>query len=82
MLMGLEAKGLLTPDECERAKWKIELIGPFLRLQVLNMIKGTVKYPHDDWDTETWRRMGRDDKVDAVNYDLLFEYHMVKEGLL
>lgn len=78
----MQSEGILTAEEVQRAHWKIALIRPFVTRMVLNMIKGTLKYPNDDWSTETWQDMGMDDKVDSVNYGLLFEDHLRKRGVI
>ena len=72
------ADGLLTTEERTRVGWKVKLLEPFVTRLVLNMIKGTVKYPTDDWPTNTWMDMGMDDKADAVNYELLKDNHVAK----
>lgn len=82
LLIELEGASLITRDEFVRSSWKIRLIRPFLTRMVLNMIKGSIKYPTDDWSTKIWQSMGMDDKVDSVNYDLLFEDHLRRLGVL
>lgn len=82
VLAEFKHKGLITMNEYERSIRKISLIEPFFKQMVLNMIEGTVKYPHDDWSTETRQKMGMDDKADSINYSLLMEDHLRKENKL
>ncbi len=77
----LLADNIITEEEWHRSEWKIELIEPFLTRMVVNMVKGTLKYPRDDWDAATWKDMGMDDKADSVNYDLL-EDHFREQGMI
>jgi len=72
ILNPLLADNIITEDEFARSVWKIKLIEPFLTRMVVNMIKGSLKYPTDTWDAATWQDMGMDDKADGVNYELLF----------
>jgi hypothetical protein len=78
----LEAAGLLTPDEGDRAILKIRLVEPFVTRMVLNMIKGTVKYPTDEWSAEMWADAGMDDQADGINYSLLLKDRLRKDGQL
>ena len=82
ILRSLLSDGLITDSEYKRAIWKIHLIEPFVTRQVMNMIKGTLKYPTDDWSDEVWKDMGLDDKADSVNYDLLRDraQHLAQTG--
>ena len=73
-------RGLLDTKQISRSRWKIKLIEPFVTRMVVNMIKGTLKYASDDWPDETWEDMGRDDKADGNNYDLLWQDKLRKEG--
>ena len=82
ILDALISQDLITYPEYERAMWKITLIEPFVTRMVVNMLKGTVKYPSDDWPAETWQDMGLDDKVDGINYELLLHHHLHQEGKL
>ena len=65
------ADGLITAGEAARSKWKISLLEPVVQRMIANMIKGTLKYPTDDWPIETWMSMSLDDMADSVNYTLL-----------
>ena len=82
LLSELETRGLITHSEWMRATRKMHLIRPFVQKMVLNMLKGTVKYSHDNWSTETWHEMSTDDKVDSINYDLLLWDHLLRTGKL
>lgn len=82
ILYYLELEGLITRAEADRALWKIALIEPFVTQMALNMVKGTIKYPNDDWSIETWSDMGLDDKADSVNYDLLRDNALRQAGLI
>tara|TARA_Y100000310_G_scaffold328215_1_gene395982 strand:+ start:6841 stop:7176 length:336 start_codon:yes stop_codon:yes gene_type:complete len=78
----LQFNGLIDQAESERAYWKLKLLRPFVARLALNMVKGTIKYPDDDWSIETWSDMGLDDKADSVNYDLLRDHALRQAGLL
>lgn len=73
-------RGLLDTKQISRARWKIKLLEPFVTRMVVNMIKGTIKHTSDNWSAETWQDMGIDNKADAINYGLLFEDYLRKEG--
>lgn len=75
-------QGLLTSDQGTRSLWKIKLLYPFITRMCINMMKGSIKYTTNDWSSETWADMGMDDKADSVNYDVLFQDHLRKEGKL
>ncbi len=81
-LAAMVGTGDLTMDQANRSRWKIKLIEPFVTRMVVNMIKGSIKYTTDDWSAETWQDMGMDDKADGINYGLLFEDYLHKEGLI
>lgn len=82
MLYALEELGLITRAEVDRSLWKIALLEPFVTRMMLNMIKGTIKYPTDDWTTDMWDDMSMDDQADSVNYNLLFKDYLRKEEKL
>lgn len=73
---------LITMDEYTRGWWKTQLLEPFIIRLVVNMVKGTVKYPTDDWPAEAWQDFGMDDTADSVNYSLLFQDKLRKAGKL
>lgn len=73
-------RGLLDTKQIARSRWKIKLLEPFVTRMVVNMIKGSIKFPTDDWSAETWQDMGMDDKADSINYGLLFEDYLRKAG--
>jgi hypothetical protein len=81
-LSDMVVDGALSASEATRAQWKIKLLEPFVTRLVVNMIKGTIKYTSDDWSEETWQDMGRDDKADSINYDLLFQDWMRERGYI
>ncbi len=78
----LISSNILTPEEAARCQWKIRLIEPFVTRMVVNMIKGTMKYPTDDWPPEVWDDMGMDDRADGENYGLLKDDKLRKLGLV
>jgi len=82
LVLNLLTSRAITEEEGVRCQWKIRLIEPLVTRMVLNMIKGTLKYPSDDWPVEVWQDMGMDDKADMVNYGLLFEDYLRKQGVL
>jgi hypothetical protein len=76
----LYGAGMLTLEECSRSLWKLELIRPFLARMILNMVKGTLKYPSDDLTGDAWAEGALDDRVDSVNWQLLWENHVRNQG--
>lgn len=82
ILQGLHITGVITSDEMMRSSWKIRLLEPFVTRMVVNMIKGSIKYTTDDWSEATWQDMGMDDKADSINYELLFQDWMRKQGYI
>ena len=78
----LLADGIISEDVYDRSMWKIKLIEPFLTRMVVNMIKGSLKYTTDTWDAATWQDMGMDDQADGINYKLLFEDHLGRQGII
>ena len=79
-LAHMVADGTLSMDEANRSRWKIKLLEPFVTRMIVNMIKGSLKYTSDDWSDEVWEDMGKDDKADGINYDLLWQDKLRKEG--
>jgi len=68
----ITASGLgLTDDEYDRLQPKLRLIEQFALRLAQNMVKGTIKYIHDDRSVEEWLGFEDDDYADAVNYRLL-----------
>ena len=61
----------LTSAEYARLIEKLELVKDFARQLAVGMLKGTIKYPSDDWSVDTWIAMEMDDTVDSINYRLL-----------
>jgi len=82
LLYKLETKGLLNADEVSRSLPKLALLEPIITRMVVNMIKGTVKYPTDDWSLDTWIDMGMDDLVDSLNYSALLQHSIKQQGLI
>lgn len=80
IMSALYNRGLLDTKQIARSRWKIKLLEPFVTRMVVNMIKGTIKYTSNEWSADTWQDMGMDDKVDSINYGLLFEDYLRKEG--
>lgn len=82
ILDSLYQNNLITIEEWHRSLPKIYMLQPFITRMVVNMIKGTLKYTSDDWSTEIWQDMGMDDKVDGVNYEILFHNHLRELGVI
>jgi hypothetical protein len=71
-----------TPEECDRLATKLKLVEVFAAKLAVNMGKGTIKYPHDNWDIEAWLDFEDDDTADSVNYRLLRTEAMKRANLI
>ena len=71
-----------TPEECDRLATKLKLVEVFAAKLAVNMGKGTIKYPHDNWDIEAWLDFEDDDTADSVNYRLLRTEAMRRANLI
>lgn len=70
---GLDLQVGLTNKEYLRLLPKLELIRTQAVKQAVAMLRGTIKYEHDDRTPEEWRAESRAEKIDRMNYDLLGE---------
>ena len=71
-----------TQEECDRLVTKLKLVEVFATKLAINMGKGTIKYPHDNWDIEAWLDFEDDDTADSVNYRLLRTEAMKRANLI
>ncbi len=58
----------LSTEELTRLERKLGMVRSIAAKLAANMVKGTLKYPHDGWPLRTWLEFGLDDAVDSVNY--------------
>ena len=72
----------LTIEEYKRLCPKLELVREFALKMAYGMLKGTLKYPTDDYSIEQWLAGEDDDTVDAVDWRLLRMNAMKKEGMV
>ena len=71
--------GIISMEEAKRSAGKVKLLEPFVTRLVTNMVKGTLKYPTDNWDINTWLDMGMDDQADSVNYSILLKQAILRD---
>jgi len=71
LLFSDEMLDFLSEEEYRRMLPKLGLVEEAAQLLTRAMIKGTLKYPRDDWDVQLWEDHGLDDLVDVLNYKLL-----------
>ena len=62
-----------TEEELERTLAKFKLVEEFAAGLAREMIKGTVKYPHDRWDDHQWENAQREEEYSVLNHKLLRE---------
>ncbi len=72
----------MTDKEHARLTRKLTLVQRYAQHMAMNMAKGTIKYPTDDYDLDTWLVEEADDDVDATNYRLLRLDAMRSAGLI
>lgn len=58
----------LTEEEVDRLEGKLKMVEEMAQKLAANMLKGTLKYPHDDWSVEEWIDFLVDDASDTLNY--------------
>ena len=61
----------LSPEERCRVWVKLDLIAALAHKLAIGMIKGTLKYPTDDWTDKQWGAYAEDEENDLINYRLL-----------
>tara|TARA_Y100000310_G_scaffold336580_1_gene421527 strand:- start:1099 stop:1443 length:345 start_codon:yes stop_codon:yes gene_type:complete len=72
---------MLGVENTDRLTFKLELVAKLATKLAWNMVKGTLKYPTDDYPIQLWSDMGIDDGADNLNYQLLLRDKLEKEGL-
>ena len=66
----------LNDEETLRLVPKMAMVRAAAAKMVLNMIKGTIKYPADTWSADEWMACLIDDQTDALMYTYLLEAAM------
>lgn len=61
----------LTLKERRRLAWKLDLVATAARYMAAGMLKGTLKYPKDDYTLEQWIAHVVGEGADQMNYQLL-----------
>ena len=61
----------LTIAERERLAAKLPLVVRFATYMAMGMLKGTIKYPADNWTLEEWIAHLMDDGADLAAYQVL-----------
>jgi hypothetical protein len=79
--MDRSLKDGITTEEYDRMQPKLEMIEKFASAMAAGMLKGTIKYPTDDW-KQDWIPNMLGEQADAVNYILLTLDDMKKRGKL
>ena len=69
----------LTDDEIQRMTPKMHLVQEFAKAMAAGMLKGTIKYPTDDWGTN-WVSNMLGEQADAINYMLLTMSDLANRG--
>ena len=71
----------LDKTEAERLQKKLKLLENYTRKLAVGMLKGTLKYPTDNWTVEQWMHEEEDEEIDRINYRLLKQDAIAKEEL-
>ncbi len=61
----------LTQDEQKRLRIKLELVREAASYMAAGMVKGTIKYEHDNYDVKTWMAHVIGEGADQYNYEIL-----------
>ena len=61
----------LTIEESMRLSHKLDLVERYAAVMAAGMLKGTIKFPHDDWTLEQWFAHIIGEGADKANYDML-----------
>ena len=69
----------LSKTEAERLQNKLRLLEDYTRKLAVGMLKGTLKYPTDNWSVEQWMHEEEDEEIDRLNYRLLKQNAINKE---
>ncbi len=72
----------LSTEEKNRLHWKLELVAFAARALAAGMLKGTIKYPNDQYGVERWMKHIMSEGADFFNYIILMfnEFHGGKHG--
>lgn len=66
-----EIAAKLTGTQLGRMRWKLELVEFGARAMAAGMLKGTLKYPTDDYSIDQWIGHLIGEGADQMNYQLL-----------
>ena len=77
--IGYHLSTQLSPSEYKRLQLKLRLVEKYARKLAVGMLKGTLKYPTDNWSVEQWMHEQEDEEVDRLNYLLLKQNAINKE---
>ena len=69
LVLALDAQ--LSTSELLRTYNKLKLVEAYAAKLAVGMLKGTLKYPSDDWNIEQWLENEEDEIIDQTNYRLL-----------
>lgn len=71
---------LLSADELRRMHTKVHLVMDFAQRMLAGMVKGTIKYPTDDYTFERWMSHLVSEQADQANYTILLEHAHQKKS--
>ena len=69
--LGPSAYQWLSTNERRRIRTKLEMVKGLAEKLAWGMLKGTLKYPTDDWTDKQWGAYAEDEENDLINYRLL-----------
>ena len=69
--LGPSAYQWLSKNEQYRIRTKLRMVEGLAEKLAWGMLKGTLKYPTDDWTDEQWGAYAEDEENDLINYRLL-----------
>lgn len=58
----------LTGTELTRMEPKLKIVSRMTKMMAAGMLKGTIKYPRDDYSQETWKKHLLGEGADYINY--------------
>ena len=70
----------LNPEERRRLHRKLKLVVEAATYMAAGMVKGTVKYEHDNYDIATWMAHVVGEGADQINYQILLADAFAREG--
>lgn len=69
-----EIAAKLTATQIDRMRWKLQLVEFGARAMAAGMLKGTLKYPDDNYGIDQWMGHLIGEGADQMNYQLLLAH--------